>query len=108
MRLLSKLVVLVVIAASMVMADGINPSKNLNVKLRSLTRQMVVFVSDFEGKMQVSIENSRGETVASYTNESARSGLNVMNWDGVKMPAGTYQVSFKHNDYVYDVAVDLK
>ena len=88
--------------------DGQALAKEGTAKLASFSRSVIRVKLETAGAFVVSVVDSNGDVVRSFTEKNGRTGLNSISWDGSLVPDGRYAISIEHNGTVSGVNILLK
>ena len=83
-------------------------AKEGTVKLASFSRSVIRVKLETAGAFVVSVVDSNGDVVRSFTEKNGRAGINSISWDGLLVPDGRYAISIEHNGTVSGVNILLK
>ncbi len=95
--------------AQLSIADDVQKqSKEGSAKLASFSRNVIRVKLETAGAFAVSVVDSNGDVVRSFTEKNGRAGINSVSWDGSLVPDGRYAISVEHNGNVSGVNILLK
>ncbi len=77
-------------------------------KLAFFSRNVIRVKLETAGAFAVSVVDSNGDVVRSFTEKNGRAGINSIFWDGSLVPGGRYAISIEHNGTVCGVNILLK
>lgn len=83
-------------------------AKEGSAKLASFSRNVIRVKLETAGAFAVSVVDSNGDVVRSFTEKNGRSGINSISWDGSLVPDGRYAISVEYNGTVSGVNILLK
>ena len=83
-------------------------AKEGTAKLASFSRNVIRVKLETAGAFVVSVVDSNGDVVRSFTEKNGRAGINSISWDGLLVPDGRYAISIEHNGTVSGVNILLK
>ena len=77
-------------------------------KLVSFSRSVLRVKLETAGAFVVSVVDSNGDVIRSFSENQGHAGFNSISWDGSLIPDGRYVISVEHNGAVSGVNVLLK
>ncbi len=83
-------------------------AKEGSAKLASFSRNVIRVKLETAGAFVVSVVDSNGDVIRSFTEKNGRAGINSIAWDGSLVPDGRYAISIEHNGTVSGVNILLK
>ena len=83
-------------------------AKEGSAKLASFSRNVIRVKLETAGAFVVSVVDSNGDVVRSFTENHGCAGINSISWDGSLVTDGRYAISIEHNGTVSGVNVLLK
>ncbi len=83
-------------------------AKEGSAKLASFSRNVIRVKLETAGAFVVSVVDSNGDVIRSFSESHGRAGINSVSWDGSLVPDGRYAISVEHNGTVSGVNILLK
>lgn len=88
--------------------DNPKQTKKGTVKIVSFNRSTIRVKLETVGVFIVSVVDSNGDIIRSFSKNYGRAGINTISWDGSFVPDGRYAISVEHNGSVSGVNILLK
>ncbi|MBP5768885.1 MAG: PDZ domain-containing protein [Fibrobacter sp.] len=92
----------------LVATNSPNQAKEGTAKIASFNRSVIRVKLEADGAFVVSVVDSNGDVVRSFTENHGRAGINSIYWDGSLIPDGRYAISVEHDGTVSGINVLLK
>lgn len=91
-----------------VASEAQKQAKEGTAKLVSFSRNVIRVKLETAGAFTVSVVDSNGDVIRSFSEGHGHAGINSIPWDGSLVPDGRYAISVEHNGTVCGVNILLK